>query len=345
MRISPTSKPQVFITMGDPAGIGPEIIVRSMARSRLRDLAVFVIIADTSRVLDAAKKLNFQEKFAVRKLDDGARGKIVLDEEVVNVLDPSSSLKNIKTGIPTAEGAKKALDCLDSAIDLLRDTSDKAPQKVLVTAPVSKEAIAGIKPGFIGHTEYLAEAYSLDLVTMVMVGENFSVVPVTRHIPLKDVAEKLNTQLIRDTLLQVIKNRNAICPRKNPKIGVSALNPHAGEGGKIGDEEARIIMPAVETARKVYENITIPMSADTVFYKAYRKELDIVVAMYHDQALAPFKMINFDSGVNMTLGLPFVRTSPDHGTAFDIAGKGIANSESMEQAIKLAVRAIPKTTS
>ncbi len=327
--------------MGDPAGIGPEIIVRSMASSLIRVLAVFIIIADASCIINAAKKLGFQKKLAVRKLDDGGQTEIVLDETRVNVLDAGAPLTNIKTGIPTAEGAKKTLDCLDSAISLMRDSSDKT-RKVLVTAPLSKEAIAEIKPGFIGHTEYLAEAYSLDLVTMVMVGENFSVVPVTRHIPLKDVAEKLNERLIRDTLFQVIENRNIICPRKDPKIGVSALNPHAGEGGKIGDEEARIIMPAVEEARGVYKNITIPMSADTVFYKAYRKELDIVVAMYHDQALAPFKMINFDSGVNMTLGLPFVRTSPDHGTAFDIAGKGIANSESMEQAIKVALRAIHK---
>jgi len=325
--------------MGDPSGIGPEIIVKSMARPRLRGLAVFIIIADASCIIDAAKKLNFQEKFAVRKLGEGAQTKIVLDEEAINILEPDSLSINVKIGIPTAEGAKKALDCLDSAISLMRNSSDGA-RKVLVTAPVSKEAIAGINPGFIGHTEYLAEAYSSDLVTMVMVGENFSVVPVTRHIPLKDVAGKLNVQLIRDTLFQVIKNRNVICPREDPKIGVSALNPHAGEGGTIGSEEAEIIMPAVEEARKVYKNITIPMSADTVFYKAYRKELDIVVAMYHDQALAPFKMINFDSGVNMTLGLPFVRTSPDHGTAFDIAGKGIANSESMEQAIKIALRAV-----
>jgi len=339
MRISPTSKPRVFITMGDPAGIGPEIITKSMARSRLRDLAVFVIIADASCMIEAAKKFDFQEKLVIRKLDEIDQPEIVLNEEAVNVLDPSPALKNIKSGMPTAEGAKKTLECLDFAISLMRDSSE-ATRKVLVTAPVSKEAIAGIKPGFIGHTEYLAEAYSVDLVTMVMVGESFSVVPVTRHIPLKDVVGKLSTQLIRDTLFQVIKHRNVICPLENPKIGVGALNPHAGEGGTIGNEEAEIIMPAVKEARKVYKNITIPMSADTVFYKAYRKEIDIVVAMYHDQALAPFKMINFDKGVNMTLGLPFVRTSPDHGTAFDIAGKGIAGSESMEQAIKVAIRAI-----
>jgi len=334
-----TSKPRIFITMGDPAGIGPEIIVKSMARSEIMDLAVFAVIGDEAGIIAAAKKMSFQGELAVQKIDCLRQPEIILKEGVMNIIDPSPFLGKIKPGVPTKEGAQKALDCLAFAVKLMRDPSDKAP-RAMVTAPICKETIAGVKPGFRGHTEYLAEAYSSNLVTMVMVGEDFSVVPVTRHIPLKDVAPKLNKQLILGTLLQVIENRNLICARKDPKIGVCALNPHAGEGGEIGREEIEIITPAVRSAKEKYENITLPMPADTLFYKAYRKEIDIVVAMYHDQGLAPFKMIHFDSGVNMTLGLAHIRTSPDHGTAFDIAGKGIANPESMAQAIKLAVRAI-----
>ncbi|MCK5450595.1 MAG: 4-hydroxythreonine-4-phosphate dehydrogenase PdxA, partial [Candidatus Omnitrophica bacterium] len=217
---------------------------------------------------------------------------------------------------------------------------ENAAKSVLVTAPVSKERIAEISPGFVGHTEYLREADGADMVTMVLTGESMCVVPVTRHIPLGDVTKHINEEYLFKTLVQVVDNRELITGKRDPKIAVAALNPHAGEGGKIGTEEKEIIMPAIERAKKVYPEIEGPVPADVVFYKAVKKEYDIVVSMYHDQCLAPFKMLDFDSGVNVTLGLGYVRTSPDHGTAFDIAGKGIANPRSMIEAIKLAVRAV-----
>ncbi|MFH1552815.1 MAG: 4-hydroxythreonine-4-phosphate dehydrogenase PdxA [Candidatus Omnitrophota bacterium] len=337
MRISPTSKPRIFITMGDPSGIGPEVIMKSMASPELKGLAIFVIVADAG-VMERASISVYNGRIAVHVLKEKQK-EVSLEEEAVNVVDPGSPLKDCQPGEPTDEGSRKALACLDTAMRLMREARDDAP-KAMVTAPVSKENIARIYPGFTGHTEYLQQAYSSELVTMVMVGKNLRVVPVTRHIPLKEVASSLTADLIVGTLAQVSRNRALISGREDPLIGVCALNPHCGEGGKIGREEIDVIAPAVEKARHVYGNIEGPISADVIFYKAIKNKIDIVVSMYHDQCLSPFKMVDFDSGVNMTLGLDHVRTSPDHGTAFDIAGKGVAGSASMEQAIKLALRAI-----
>ncbi|MFH1665814.1 MAG: 4-hydroxythreonine-4-phosphate dehydrogenase PdxA [Candidatus Omnitrophota bacterium] len=337
MLISPTNRPQVFITMGDPSGIGPEVIMRSMASPGIEGLAIFIIVGDAG-VIENASRTVYNGNLAVHMIGDGDE-RIVLDEGRLNVLDPGPALCSVAAGMPTDEGAAKALKCLDAAVRSMEISSDETP-KALVTAPVSKERIARIFPGFIGHTEYLRDLYSAEMVTMVMAGKNLCVVPVTRHIPLKDVAGKLSAALITRTLVQVAKNRKIICGREDARIGVCALNPHCGEGGRIGDEEGRIIAPAISEAKDVYGAIEGPMPADVIFYKAISGHIDIVVGMYHDQCLAPFKMVDFDNGVNMTLGLRHVRTSPDHGTAFDIAGKGTANPSSMIQAIKLALRAI-----
>ena len=324
--------------MGDPSGIGPEVIMKSMASPAVKGLAVFVIVGDAG-VLEKASVRARGNKLAVHQLEGGPE-EIVLDEELVNIVAPGAPLKDAGPGNPTDEGSGKALECLDAAVRLMREASEESIPKAMVTAPLSKERIARVHPGFTGHTEYLQEAYSSKLVTMVMVGETLCVAPVTRHIPLKDVASNLTTDLIEGTLAQVSEGRALICGKKDALIGVCALNPHCGEGGKIGREEIDIIRPAVERSKDLYGNIEGPVSADVIFYKAMKKEIDIVVCMYHDQGLSPFKMVDFDNGVNMTLGLGHVRTSPDHGTAFDIAGKGVASSESMEQAIKLAIRAL-----
>ena len=332
MRISHTNKPQIIITMGDPAGIGPEVIAGSMANPLLEGLAIFLVIGDLNVM---------EEAFGGEKLNviNPKDGNIVLKDSVVNILDPGGALEVVKPGEPTESGSQKALDCLQCAIDLMKASGEDS-LKALVTAPVSKKGIAAVHPGFIGHTEYLQSAFSASMVTMVMVGETMSVVPVTRHIPIKDVASSLTVELISGTLEQVIAGRKLICGKEDVKIGVAALNPHSGEGGTIGREEVEVIAPAIKKALASYCNIEGPVSADVIFYKALKKEIDIVVAMYHDQCLSPFKMMDFDSGVNMTLGLPYVRTSPDHGTAFDIAGKKVAKSESMENAIRLAIRGI-----
>ncbi len=334
MRISPTNKPQIFITMGDPAGIGPEVIMKTMASPAIRRLAVFVIIADSGVIKKNPAGLSLEEV-----LFHPNDQEVTLDEERINVLDPGPELGEITPGQPTDEGARKALDCIDLAIRAAGDPENNTP-KAIVTAPVCKEAIANIHPGFIGHTEYLQNAFSSELVTMVMVGKTFSVVPVTRHIPLKEVPSVLSLDLIYETLKQVVEGRHIISGKEDPHISVTALNPHSGEGGRIGREEIDLIRPAVDKARSLYGEMDGPVSADVVFYRAMHGKTDIVVGMYHDQCLAPFKMVEFDKGINMTLGLGCVRTSPDHGTAFDIAGKGIANHASMEEAVKLAIRAV-----
>ncbi len=334
MHTSPSNKPQILITMGDPSGVGPEVIIKAMTNLSFERFVVFIVVGDESVIRSAAGDL-YNGRIAVVKPGKGAAP----DEGAINIIDPGPELRFPGPGKPSEDGARKALSCLDAAVRMLRDSTDGLP-RALVTAPVSKEMVARVCPGFVGHTEYLQNAFSAKMATMVMVGKHFSVVPVTRHVPLRDVAGRLNAELITDTLLQVVESRSVICGKKDARIGVAALNPHGGEGGRIGREEIDMIRPAVEKAKSFYANIEGPVSADVIFYKALRKEVDIVVSMYHDQCLAPFKMVDFETGVNMTLGLGCVRTSPDHGTAFDIAGKGVASSGSMEEAIRLAVRAV-----
>lgn len=337
MRISPTSEPLIFITMGDPAGIGPEIIARSTASPEIKGLAVFVVLAD-SGVMKKVFGPGRDNELVMHALDPEGK-EITLAENRINVLDPGGDLGRIEPGMPTDKGAGKALKCVALAARLLRSGETKGP-KAMVTSPVDKSIISRVHPGFTGHTEYLQEAFSAKMTTMVLIGETLKVVPVTRHIPVKNISDALNVNLIRGTLEQVIQYRRLICGKDVARIGVCGLNPHCGEGGKIGREEGNVILPAVKMAKEIYPHIEGPVSADVVFYKAMRKEIDIVVSMYHDQCLAPFKMVDFDNGVNMTLGLGEVRTSPDHGTAFDIAGKGVASCESMKNAIKLALHAI-----
>jgi len=306
-----------------------------MASPEIKGLAIFVILGDAA-VMEKA----FGGTLSLRIHGSGG-GDLQLEEDAVNLIDPGPPIDGSVPGQPDEEGSRKALRCLDEAVRLMLEPGSTAP-KALVTAPLSKERIAAVHPGFVGHTEYLQEAYSSPMVTMVMAGESLCVVPVTRHIPLKEVAGRLTQDLICRTLTQVIDDREVVCGIKDPLISVCALNPHSGEGGKIGREEIEVISPAVRKVKGVYPRVEGPVSADVAFYKAIKRDTDIVIAMYHDQGLAPFKMVDFDTGVNMTLGLGHVRTSPDHGTAFDIAGRGAASSSSMERAIKLAARAALK---
>ena len=264
-------KPRIGITLGDVAGIGPEIVAKALASRKLDKRFDYEIIgnAHTRRRADAADWV--------------------------------------------AEGARRCL-CGELA--------------ALVTAPVAKELV-GPWPG---QTELLAHLAGTKKFAMMLVGGPLRVALVTIHEPLARVPGLITGRRIRD----VIELTEDFCRRlgiKRPRLGVAGLNPHAGEGGLLGDEERRIIAPAVKRTRAVG-----PLPADTLFYKAYRGEFDAVVAMYHDQGLAPLKMIAFDTGVNLTLGLPFVRTSPDHGTARDIAGKGVARPDSLIAAINLAAR-------
>ncbi|MBD3380480.1 MAG: 4-hydroxythreonine-4-phosphate dehydrogenase PdxA [Candidatus Omnitrophica bacterium] len=319
--------------MGDPAGIGPGIILNALRDIRTGDGVLYVVIGDRDVFNGLAgpgvlREVSPEDAAAFRFPGSG-----------ISLVDPGGALEGNVFGKPTEKGAAKSLSCIDTAVDLVKRTPEGI-KSAIVTAPVSKEAVAAVCPGFVGHTEHLQKAFGAEKVTMVMVGEKLKVVPVTRHIPLKDVPGSLTPELIVDTIRQVVADRYIVSGAEDPSIAVCALNPHCGEGGRIGREELDIIGPAVAAAARDYPRIKGPVSADVVFYKALKGEVDIVLSMYHDQCLSPFKMVDFDRGVNMTLGLGHVRTSPDHGTAFDIAGKGIADHGSMLAAIKLALRAV-----
>lgn len=228
---------------------------------------------------------------------------------------------------------KTGFDAIKKAADILKNRKANA----LVTAPVNKEAINRSGIPFLGHTEYLAETSNTKKFAMMLCGGALKVTTVTRHVPLRKVSEILTQEKIIDAVKLTDKALKRCFGIKNPKIGVCGLNPHCGEGGKIGSEEQAIIIPAVKKIMRFAPGTLGPISGDIIFYMAAQGKLDAVISMYHDQGLGPLKMLAFEKGVNVTLGLPFIRTSPDHGTAYDIAGKGIANPSSMKEAIKLAV--------
>jgi len=334
MRIFHTNKPLIIITMGDPAGIGPEVLIKALERINSWDNLCAVIIGDIEKL----KEIH-SGTANLPLLNHSPDEDVHLKQNVLNVIDPGPCIDPVIPGFPVKSSDMKSLRFLDLAIEIIKDIPDNVP-KAMITAPVNKEKIANLSEGFIGHTEYLQNAFSREHVTMSMVGKKFTTIPVTRHIPVKDIAKQLSADLLFKTLEDIANDLNMLTDKPDPVVCVCALNPHCGEGGKIGLEEIQIIQPVIEKAKIMFKKLIGPISSDVAFYKALKGEADVIVGMYHDQCLAPFKMVEFDTGVNTTLGLGFVRTSPDHGTAYDIAGKNIANPESMFQAINLAIKAI-----
>jgi len=302
--------------MGDPAGIGPEVTVKALSDRRISKLAHFLVIGDFF-VIDKVRK-QLKTKAEISLLD------------LANV-----RTTNFAFGIQKPAFGKASMEYIDKALGIINNTKADA----LVTAPVNKSSIrsAGFKE-FEGHTEYLAEKTGRNEFAMMFVGRKLKITLCSRHIALKDVARAITEDLVLRTIRLTDEYLKKYFGIKDPKIAVAGLNPHAGDSGLFGDEEERVIIPAIRKASIGIKNIYGPLPADVVFYEALKGKFDAVVAMYHDQALAPFKTLYFNDGVNMTLGLPFVRTSPDHGTAFDIAGKGIADPTSMKEAILLACR-------
>jgi 4-hydroxythreonine-4-phosphate dehydrogenase len=302
--------------MGDPSGIGPETAVKALCDARIAQLGRITVIGDYF-VIDKAKRSSASDaEFSLIDLSNVPQ-------------------KDFSYGAERAAYGRAAVEYIDKAIELI----GKGEADCLVTAPVNKAAVrkAGYA-GFEGHTEYIAGKTRARAFAMMFVGKKLKVSLVTRHLALKDVAGSLTPDRVYDTIMLT-----ADCLRKHfgiaePKIGVAGLNPHAGEGGSFGNDEAEKIAPAIARASGAVKGLRGPVPADIVFHEALAGKLDAVVAMYHDQALAPFKMLHFIDGVNLTLGLPFVRTSPDHGTAFDIAGRGTADATSMKEAVSLACR-------
>jgi 4-hydroxythreonine-4-phosphate dehydrogenase len=318
----------IGITLGDVTGIGPEVTLKAIATELPRDNARYLIIGDEGHVRRSNEYIGLRlpiERFA--------GGRSTARVCVVNPLgDPLP--EELADGSPTAALAAVAW-LTDGAQRCLRHELD-----ALVTAPVSKEAIVRSGCSFIGQTEFLSQLAGVDRTAMMLLGHDdrerwLRVTLVTTHVPIKHLA----AQITRAKVLLAIELAAKSChdlglPRA--RIAVCGLNPHAGEGGQMGDEEQTTIGPAVLAAQKANYDVIGPLSGDTVFHHALHGEYDAVVAMYHDQGLAPLKAVAFNTGVNWTLGLPFIRTSPDHGTAYDIAGQGVANPSSMIAAIRLA---------
>jgi 4-hydroxythreonine-4-phosphate dehydrogenase len=304
-------KPTIAVTMGDPAGIGPEVAMR--AASRLGRVARFVFVGDRA-VLEAA-----QRRY-------GADGK----PSVVEVSSLAAAER--KPGRSTAGGAEAAHRAILRAVDLVKAGEASA----IVTAPVSKQAIQSLGIEFPGHTETIARLAGNVDVRMMMAGPTLRVTLVTTHIRYRDVPRVLTVEAIAETAAITAEALRRDFGIRRPRIALAGLNPHAGEGGAFGDEEIRILAPAIEVAAARGIRLDGPHPPDTVFFRARGGEFDAVVSLYHDQGLIPFKLVHFHDGVNVTIGLPFPRTSPDHGTAFDIAGRGVADASSMVSAIRLA---------
>ncbi len=335
---------RLAITMGDPGGVGPEIIVKALNSSEVRNHCYPLVIGDAHIMEEALSLLNLPLKLKIIKSPGElkpTKGSI----EVIHVIPPNPPLikGGVKNGIvkaeiggfekckPTPEGGKACVRYIKKAVEFA--LSKKVDG--IVTAPISKEALkmAGFK--WPGHTEMLADLTNTKDYAMMLIGKPLRVILVTIHTALKNVPDLITRAKILKTIYLAKKSCDMLNIR-NPRIAVAGLNPHAGEAGIFGDEEIKKIIPAVKEAIKEGIPVSGPYPPDTIFHKAYKGDVDIVVCMYHDQGLIPLKMIAFDKGVNVTIGLPFIRTSPDHGTAYDIAWKGVANPSSMIEAIKMA---------
>jgi 4-hydroxythreonine-4-phosphate dehydrogenase len=319
---------RVGISIGDINGIGPEVIMKALNDNRML-LDCTPIIYGSTKTISYHKKVLGEEEFAYQSCKSADEAQI----RKVNVVNVWTDELQFDLGKVTENGGKYAFLSLEAA------TQDLASGKidVLVTAPISKEAMNKTGFKFPGHTEYLADMAGMDEALMMMVGSHLRVALVTSHIPLKDVSESLTREKIAEKIKAMDQSLKRDFGIQRPKIAVLGLNPHAGENGKMGNEEQDVILPAINQAKG--EDILAfgPFPADGFFGSSKMSTFDGVLAMYHDQGLTAFKALEFDEGVNFTAGLPVVRTSPDHGTAFDIAGQNIASGQSMRSAIYLAM--------
>lgn len=311
---------RIVITLGDVNGVGPEIALK--AAHELRDQAQFVLLGDQRVLNTAARQLAIPVPIPYKR-DQQQSGVYVYDGGCAFPLSP---------GIINVEASKAAFAWLNTAIEGCLCGEYNA----LVTAPICKEGMHKAGINIPGHTEYLAQKTGCKRFAMMLMGGPLRVVLATRHVPLKSVAQNLSVASLVETMKLLHESLPWLgCP--DARIGICALNPHAGDGGILGEEEDTIIRPAIASVGTQGIHVNGPIPADVIFHQAWHRKWDAIVAMYHDQGLGPLKMIAFDSGINVTLGLPIIRTSPDHGTAFDIAGKGIANHASMRAACELAL--------
>jgi 4-hydroxythreonine-4-phosphate dehydrogenase len=317
----------VVISCGEPAGVGPEVAARAWAL--LKDDVPVVWLGDPRHLpqdLPHVEVTSTQAAAAVGK-------------NALPVLAHDFGSRAI-AGQPTPLHAAHVIDVIERGVNLVRDGFASA----LCTAPIHKKALKdGANFAYPGHTEYLAALAGVDDVVMMLASDQLRVVPATIHIALDQVPTALTPASLRQVIEITHKGLQTQFGVAEPRLAIAGLNPHAGEGGAMGHQEIDWIAPLISKMRNEGFDLTGPLPADTMFHVAARSRYDAAIAMYHDQALIPIKTLDFDKGVNVTLGLPFIRTSPDHGTAFDIAGKGIANPSSMVEAIRLAYKMAQKS--
>jgi len=312
----------IAVSCGEPAGIGPEVAARAWAA--LRGAVDLVWIGDPRHLPEGTPWTAVADPAAASRAGRDALPVLVQDIG----LPPAA-------GRPDPGHAAGVIAAIRTAVDLAQAGAVDA----ICTAPISKAALArGAGFAYPGHTEYLSALAGVPRAVMMLACDALRVVPVTIHIPLVQVAAQLTPALLADTIRITAAGLIRDCAIARPRIAVAGLNPHAGEDGRMGTEEITLIAPVLAELRREGLDIAGPLPADTMFHPAARARYDVAVCMYHDQALIPIKTLDFAQGVNVTLGLPFIRTSPDHGTAFDIAGRGIADPSSMIAALRMADR-------
>lgn len=330
------TRPTIAITMGDPAGIGPEIIMKALAHADVQALCRPLVIGDAGRLRQAGGIVGSQ--MPVDALTDA--GDADFETGAVQCIDLKVVPADLPFGRVSPVAGEAAYRFIAKAVEVVQGGRAQG----ICTAPLSKEALHAAGHTFPGHTELLAHLTGTPEVSMMLVSPKLRVIHVTTHIGLIDAIAKIEPGLVA----RVIARGHAVLVKagiENPKIGVCAINPHAGENGLFGrGEEAEKITPAVEACRARGWDVRGPLPADTLFFLAGRGDYDMVVAMYHDQGHGPIKVLGLEAGVNITVGLPVIRTSVDHGTAFDIAGKGIADERSLMEALRQAVDLAPKAS-
>ena len=331
-----TERPIIAITMGDAAGVGPEVIMKSLAHAGLYEQCRPLVIGDAARLREAGRITGCD--LVVRALAEDEIERATFQPGTVDCID----LKLIPAGLPWGKLSAVAGDAAFHYVEVAARLAVAGKVAAICTAPLNKEALHAGGHRFPGHTELLAHLTGTQEVSMMLTTPKMRVLHVTTHIGLLDAIAKIEPGLVERT---VARGHHALVKAgiANPKIAVCGINPHAGKNGLFGyGEEATKIAPAIAACRQKGWNVEGPLPADTLFFRAQRGDFDLVIAMYHDQGHGPVKALGLESGVNITIGLPVIRTSVDHGTAFDIAGTGKADERSMLEAMRLAIELAPR---
>lgn len=319
----------VGITQGDGNGIGYEVIIKALADERMLELCTPVIYGSSKIFGFYKKQIHYIDQINTNVISSAREA----HQKRVNIVNCLPENVFVEPGQSTPESAKSAMTALQCAVNDIKN----GDIDVLVTAPINKRAMSDEGFGYTGHTEYLEKEFGVDEVAMIMVSDQLKVGVVTGHVPLKEVPARLSTELILNKLRLIKRSLQRDFGIASPKIAVLGLNPHCGDGGLLGDEEKDIILPAVQAANDEGIMTFGPYSSDGFFGLGNYSRYDAVLAMYHDQGLTPFKALAFEQGVNYTAGLPVVRTSPDHGTAYEMAGRDLADPRSMISSIYTAI--------